>query len=133
LILRSVGQRSRTHGPGTEKSFPDDNLRTLGLRITKLNREVDHDQQVTLLILRSVGQWSRSQWPGTAKICPEDNLRMLGPGITKLKRDVYHDQQMIPIDFEVNRSKIKVNLPKNSRTLVHSDQIISVPCAITES
>ena len=37
---------------------------------------------------------------------------MLTPRIMKLHRYIDHDWQMIPIDFQVTRSKVKVTVPK---------------------
>ena len=47
LILRSLGQRSRSQWPEAVKWFPDDNSRTLRPGITKLHRDIGHDRQMT--------------------------------------------------------------------------------------
>ena len=47
LILRSLGQRSRSQWLEIVKWFPDDNSRTLTPRIMKLHRYIDHDSQMT--------------------------------------------------------------------------------------
>ena len=39
--------RSRSQGPKTIKSFPDDNWRTLMPRIMKVDRDVGHELQMT--------------------------------------------------------------------------------------
>ncbi len=63
----------------------------------------------------SVGLWvGRSVGPSTRWLS-DYNSRTLGPKIMKLHRYIDHDSQMIPIDFEVTRSKVKVTMTRNSK------------------
>ncbi|KAH3829502.1 hypothetical protein DPMN_131498 [Dreissena polymorpha] len=64
--------------------FPDDNSRTLGARIMKLHRYIDHDLQMTPIDF----EVTRS----------------------KVKVTIDNDSQMTPIDVEVTRLKVKVTM-----------------------
>ncbi|KAH3835400.1 hypothetical protein DPMN_108746, partial [Dreissena polymorpha] len=58
-------------------------------RIMKLNRNIDHD------------------WEMTPIDFPVTSSRILRSMIMKLLKYIDHDWQMTPIDFQVTRSKVK--------------------------
>ena len=87
----------------------------LGPRIMKVDREVDHCQQMTpidfevsRLKVKVTVYWNRLAVSGYSS-------KMLGPRIMKVDRKVGHDQQVSPIHFEVSRSKVTVT--RNSYTV----------------
>jgi len=46
---------------------------------------------------------------------PDINSRTLRPRIMKLHRYIDHDWPMTPIDFQVNGSKVKVTVTRNTK------------------
>ena len=58
-----------------------------------------------------------SQGPEAMKLFPDDYWRTLGSRIMKVNREIGPDWQMIPIDFELIRSKVKVTGSRNSETI----------------
>ena len=65
------------------------------------------------------GRRSRSQWTNVEKPCEHDREKIIKCIYIKLNTHITHDERMNPIDFQGQKSKVKVKMDKYGNNLVN--------------
>ena len=89
----------------------------LNLESSNLPQMFAMERGWTLLIFKVRGQRSRSHWTILEKPCEQDRKHTTQPTIIKPSTNVHHGEMMNPIDFQGQRSKVKVTLDNTWKTL----------------